>query len=508
MSDTSNHPKSVVTRIAPSPTGDVHVGTLSIALKNYAFAKKHHGKFILRIEDTDQKREIEGAVEKIENVLKEFNLHWDEKYIQSERLALYQQKAKELVDNDKAYYCFCSAQRLEEVRNQMMADKKPPRYDGHCRSLSKGEVLARVSTGEPHVIRLKVPENITLTFTDLIRGKISFNSSVVDDQVLLKSDGFPTYHLAVVIDDNDMEVTHVFRGEEWISSAPKHVLLYQAFGYELPIFCHFPVYLNPDGKGKMSKRKGTVSVESFLSRGYLPEALLNFLMILGWAPKDENELMNLERYINEFNPEDVSAKSVVFDIQKLNWLNGIYIRQLADNELMLRLVPYLPSDFPHHLLEAVLPLIKERLVTLADFEELTDFFYRDIQPDRESMLKKSTASEVIKELTVTLAALERLDSWTVASLEQTLRDAQVKHEWKAGQFFMLLRLATTAKKATPPLFDVLGVLGKETVLARLSAALKLCETQPPGTQPHNTQPTDVRPTDVHPTDIQTPDNHT
>ncbi len=461
----------VITRMAPSPTGELHVGSLSIALKNYAWAKRNNGKFILRIEDTDQKREVEGAIDRLKDILQLFNLRWDEgPYIQSKRLDLYQQKAKQLVESDHAYYCFCSPERLQQVREQMMAEKKPPQYDKRCRALTKKAAEERVQSGEAHVIRLKVPADKELTFTDLIRGKISFNSNSVDDQVLIKSDGFPTYHLAVVVDDYDMNVTHICRGEEWISSTPKHILLYQAFGWKQPVFCHFPVFLNPDGKGKMSKRKGSVSVESFLARGYLPEALLNFLMILGWAPKDENEVMDLERYIREFDPSEVSAKSVIFDLKKLDWLNGVYIRNLADEELLLRLNNFLPPDFPADKASEILPLIKERLVTLADIEALTDFFYREVEFDSALLLKKSSSGEVIEQLKATQETLKNLKSWEVEEVEASIRKLQEQNDWHKGQFFMMLRLAVTAKKATPPLFDTLKVLGKETVIRRLQQA--------------------------------------
>ena len=316
---------SVRTRMAPSPTGDMHVGSMGIVLKNYAFARKHGGSFVLRIEDTDKEREVEGAVSRIQNIITAYGLDWDEgpgkggshgPYVQSERIALYKEMAEQLVAEDKAYYCTCSKERLTELRDKQRAEKIPPKYDKHCRN-KQSEVKKHISSGAPFVIRLKTPEDVAVTFTDVLRGEITFNSNAVDDQVLLKSDGYPTYHLAVVVDDHDMEITHVMRGEEWISSTPKHVLLYQAFGWELPTFVHVPVYLNPDGKGKMSKRKGTVSAQSFLDKGYLPEALLNFFMILGWAHPEEKEIISLEEYITLFDPKDISPKSVVFDVKML-----------------------------------------------------------------------------------------------------------------------------------------------------------------------------------------------
>lgn len=465
--------------MAPSPTGELHVGSFSIALKDYAWAKRNNGHFVLRIEDTDQEREVEGAIERIQEILSRFNLSWDEgpgvggphePYIQSKRLSIYQERAQQLISEDKAYYCFCSRERLAEVREKDIAAKKPPMYDKHCRSISKDEAQARVDTGETHVVRLKVPADVTLSFTDLIRGEITFNSNTVDDQVLLKSDGFPTYHLAVVVDDQDMEITHVFRGEEWISSTPKHILLYHAFDWPMPVFCHFPIYLNPDGKGKMSKRKGAVSVESFLQRGYLPDALLNFLMILGWAPKDEQEIMSLERYVQEFDPADVSAKSVVFDIKKLDWLNGQYIRKMSDDDLSDALEPFLPADFPKDKMAEILPLIKERLVTLTDIEELTDFFYRELPYEPELLLKKGTSELVMQELDETIAAMDKVEDWNLEAIEVAVRKLQENHDWHRGQYFMMLRIAATSKKFTPPLFETLEVLGKEAVISRLRKA--------------------------------------
>jgi len=309
-----------------------------------------------------------------------------------------------------------------------------------------------------------------VSFTDLIRGEISFQSDQVDDQVLLKSDGFPTYHLAVVVDDHLMQITHVMRGEEWITSTPKHVLLYQAFGWELPVFAHMPLFLNPDGKGKMSKRKGTVSAQSFLDKGYLPEALLNFFMILGWAPADQREIMTLNEYIQEFDPKDVSMKAAIFDLQKLDWINGVYIRKLDQNDLIQRLQPFLPVDMPAGFLEKVLPLVFERLVTLADIVPFTKFFYREIALDKELLLKKATPELVQEQLTKTIAALEGLSEWNTASIEQVIRQLQEEHDWKKKQYFMLLRVAGTGQQATPPLFETLELLERERCIERFATA--------------------------------------
>lgn len=472
--------RPVRTRMAPSPTGEYHVGHIATLLKNYAFAKKQGGQFVLRIEDTDQERLVPGAVEKIMSVIRQYGLDWDEgpdkggpyaPYTQSERLPMYKEMAEKLVADGKAYYCFCSSERLEKIRDEQRQANIPPKYDRHCRNLSAEEVASKLAAGESSVIRLKVPDSEAITFTDLIRGAIEIQSDVVDDQVLLKSDGFPTYHLAVVVDDHAMEITHIMRGEEWISSTPKHVLLYQAFGWESPIYAHIPVFLNPDGKGKMSKRKGTVAAQSFLDEGYLPEAMLNFFMILGWARADQREIMTLAEYIEEFDPATISAKSVVFDMEKLKWLNGVYIRQLPYEELKQRVARFLPSDFPQQHIDTILPLVSERLVKLSDIAELTAFFYRDVTTDQELLLKKSTAADVKTQLELTLAALP--SEWNLEALEQTLRDLQAQHDWKKSQYFMMIRVAVTGRSATPPLFETMMVLGTERVKQRLAACLSL-----------------------------------
>lgn len=475
---------TVRTRMAPSPTGEMHVGSLATLLKNYAYAKKHGGQFILRIEDTDKEREVAGGVQAIQDIIRRYGLDWDEgpdkdgpygPYIQSKRLEIYQREVQKLIDNGKAYYCFCSKERLAQVKEKQMADKQAPRYDRHCRQLTTEEAAAKVAAGEPYVIRLKVPEDQEITFTDLLRGEITFNSNLIDDQVLLKSDGYPTYHLAVVIDDHLMKITHIMRGEEWISSTPKHVLLYQAFAWPKPVFAHIPVFLNPDGKGKMSKRKGMVSAASFLDRGYLPEAMLNFFMILGWAKKDQEEVISLEEYIKEFEPSDLSSNSVAFDLVKLNWLNGVYIRKLSPGGLMERIKPFVTAEFPMQKLAAVLPLIHERLVTLADFNDLTKFFYLPISYPVELLLKKADAALVKSQLQAVLAAFAELETWTTANLETRIRQLQEENDWHRGQFFMMLRIAATGEKATPPLFETMEVLGRELLLERLTEALAKLE---------------------------------
>ena len=471
---------SVRTRIAPSPTGEMHVGSLAVALKNFAFARKHGGQFIIRIEDTDQEREVEGATQRILDVVKKYGLDWDEgpdkggphaPYIQSQRLDMYKKAAEELIAKKHAYYCFCTKERLEQLREERMVNHLPPKYDRHCRNLNQEEIAKKLTNSESYVIRLAVPDDQPIEFNDLIRGSIEISSNEVDDQVLLKSDGFPTYHLAVVVDDHDMEITHILRGEEWISSTPKHILLYQAFGWEIPVYAHIPVFLNPDGKGKMSKRKGTVSAQSFLDQGYLPEALLNFFMILGWAPADQREILTVDEYIQEFDVKDLSMKSVVFDLKKLDWINGLYIRKLSQDELLKKLQPFIPTDCPPELVSKVLPLISERLVKLSDFEELTSFFYRDVQVNKELVSKKIEKPILVEQLQQTKTTITNIQDWSVQSIEVALRDLQEKHDWKKSQYFMMIRVAVTGKEATPPLFETIEAIGKEKVVSRLDKIL-------------------------------------
>lgn len=470
------------TRMAPSPTGEMHVGSFATLLKNYAYAKKFGGQFVLRIEDTDKTREVEGGITAIMEIIKSYGLDWDEgpskngpygPYIQSERLDIYRQYASTLLDAGKAYRCFCSKERLEKLRQQQQSNHQPPGYDRTCLSLSKAQIDEKLQSQEPCVIRLKVPDNQEIEFTDVLRGKIKFMSNEVDDQVLIKSDGFPTYHLAVVVDDYLMKISHIIRGEEWISSAPKHVLLYQAFGWPIPVFCHVPVFLNPDGKGKMSKRKGTVSARSFLERGYLKEAMLNFLMILGWTPKDQRDIVSLDEYIKEFDIADLHPNNVVFDLKKLDWLNGQYIRKLSLDELIIKLVPFVPLDLPKQLLPKVLPLIKDRLVRLSDLELLTDFFYKEIVVDTALLTKKNDKSLVTIQLKLTFDTLNTIENWTTQDLELAIRSLQENNAWHLGNYFMMLRIALTGKIATPPLFETIEVLGKQMVINRLNNALEL-----------------------------------
>lgn len=467
----------VRTRIAPSPTGLPHIGTIFQALLDYIIAKQLKGKFILRIEDTDQKRLEPLAEQAVYDALTWVGIHPDESpqvggaygpYRQSERLALYQKYAQQLVADDHAYYCFCSPERLASVRDQCQKDGRPPMYDKLCRSLPPAEAREKAKH-EPSVIRLKIPSATTIVVDDVVRGAISFQSNDIDDQVLLKSDGFPTYHLAVVVDDHLMQISHVIRGEEWLSSAPKHMLLYDCFGWEKPIFFHTPTLRNPD-KSKLSKRHGHTSVTWYRSEGILPEALINFLLSIVWTHPEQLDIFSLQDAIELFKFSAVHITGPIVDLAKLRWLNGQYIRQYSPADFLLLAQPFLPADFPKEKAAEILPLIQERLEQLNQIESLTDFFYRPIEVTTEKLLAKANSELVMNQLSQTIEQLENLPEWSLEQVEASMRDLQEKNSWLRKQYFMLLRYAITGKTATPPLFETILVMGKSQTTERLSVA--------------------------------------
>jgi glutamyl-tRNA synthetase len=384
MSESLSTP--IRTRIAPSPTGIAHVGTAWMSMFDLALARQTGGQFLVRIEDTDRARFVEGAEEKIYEGFQWLGIPYDEggqkggpyaPYKQSERLPLYKEYIEQLLEKGAAYYCFCTSERLTQMRDAQQKAGQLTRYDRHCVHLPKEEVNARLAKGEAAVVRLKVPDEGVSRWDDAIRGPVEFQLTAVDDQVLMKSDGFPTYHFAVVVDDHLMKISHVLRGEEWISSTPKHLLVYAAFGWQPPVFAHMPLIRNAD-KSKLSKRKNDVSILSYRQKGYLPEALLNFIALLGWSHPESKEIFSFEEFLKVMSLDRIQKTGPIFDTKKLDWMNGVYIRALPYDELKLRLSNFLPADFPHHLFDAILPLIMERLVTLADIEELSSFFYRPV----------------------------------------------------------------------------------------------------------------------------------
>ena len=481
MSDT------VRTRIAPSPTGDPHVGTAYVALFNYALAKKHGGQFILRIEDTDRTRSNTASEEMIFEALRWLGLEWDEgpdvggpfgPYRQSERSEIYTEHVEKLLSSGDAYPCFCTRERLTELRAHQRENKLALGYDGLCRHIAPEEAASRRSAGESCVIRLAMPDEGESTVVDLLRGEITIDNALVDDQVLVKSDGFPTYHLANVVDDHLMGITHVIRAEEWISSLPKHVRLYEAFGWQLPIFCHLPLLRNAD-KSKISKRKNPVSLNHFKRAGFLPEAMLNYLALMGWTMPDERDEFTLDQFISELTLERISLGGPVFDLQKLTWLNGKYIRNLKSKELLERLKTQWLSD--EYLLE-VLPLAHERIDTLQDFFEYATFFFTgDVEYDekaRTKLLAKGKNGPQTAKLFRQLLEdfIDPLLEWTVENIEEALRRFCEKHDVTAKEIFMPVRIAVTGRAATPPLFDTMAVLGKEVCRSRMRRAIEVLRT--------------------------------
>ncbi len=478
---------TVRTRIAPSPTGDPHVGTAYVALFNYALAKRHGGQFILRIEDTDRVRSNRHSETMIFEALRWLGLEWDEgpdvggpsgPYRQSERSEIYTEHVERLIASGDAYPCFCSRERLDELRAHQRENKLPLGYDGHCRSIDRDEAATRRAAGEPCVIRLAMPESGESTVTDLLRGEITIDNAQVDDQVLVKSDGFPTYHLANVVDDHLMGITHVIRAEEWISSLPKHVRLYEAFGWDLPVFCHLPLLRNAD-KSKISKRKNPVSLNHYRRAGYLPEALLNYLALMGWTMPDEREEFTLEEFVAEFTLERISLGGPVFDLDKLTWLNGKYIRSLSPEAILARLKELWLGD--DYLLE-VLPLAHERIDTLGDFFSYAAFFFAgDVEYDEKARTKLPakgrTGPQTAKLLRKMLENhLDGLLEWTAETVEGALRAFLEAEELTPKEIFMTVRVAVTGRTATPPLFDTMAVLGKEVCRSRIRKAIEVLRT--------------------------------
>ncbi len=476
-------PAPIRVRIAPSPTGDPHVGTAYIGLLNLIYARQRGGKFVLRIEDTDRTRFVATSEQEIFDSLRWLGLAWDEgpdvggpygPYRQSERTEIYREHVAMLLANGTAYRSFETAEELEAMRKSQLAAKLPPRYNGAHRELTEAQAEAYLAEGRAYVIRLKVPAEGETSFRDELRGEIKFSHNNVDDQVLMKSDGFPTYHLANVVDDHLMKITDVIRAEEWISSTPKHVLLYQAFGWELPRFWHMPLLRNLD-KSKISKRKNPVSLIYYRQAGFLPEAMLNFLgLMCGGMPaggkvneqKDSTvEIFDLEKMLKEFVFERISLGGPVFDLVKLKWLNGEYLRALTLEAFFTQLRTNLFSD---EYLRSIAPLVQTRIDTLGQFGDLADFFFRDeVMPSQEMFLpKKRTLEETLGFAAEQLVVLEACD-WTVETLDLKLRDLGTANEWSVKENFMLLRAILTGKTTSPPLLESLVVFGKARSLDRV-----------------------------------------
>lgn len=483
-------------RYAPSPTGEPHVGNIRTALFNWLLARQTGGSFIVRIEDTDQARKVEGAVESILESLRWLGLDWDEgpevggdygPYFQSERLDIYQPIAKKLVEEGHAYLCYCSPQRLEEMRAEQMRRKEPPRYDRRCRELTEGDRLEKEREGTTPVVRFKTPLKDRTSFTDLLRGEVIFDNSSLDDFVILKADGYPTYHLANVVDDHMMEISHIMRADEWLSSTPRHILLYRALGYEPPQFAHLPMILGDD-RSKLSKRHGATSLLEYREQGYLPEAMMNFLALLGWSLDDKTEIIGRDQLIEHFSLERIGVTGAIFSQEKLAWMNGMYLRQLNLNEFSEKAIPFLekglPASISHPLpeeyIKQILPLVQERIKTLGDLPQLTEFFFIDeFSYDAEQLIQQQkgmTKKSALEALRLSKGRLETIAQFDAKSLEEVLRPLAEEVGLKTGQLFGALRVAVTGRPVAPPLFQTMAVLGRERCLKRIQAALEKLES--------------------------------
>ena len=477
-------------RFAPSPTGYLHIGGLRTALYNYLYAKQKGGKFLLRIEDTDRTRYVEGAIENLIHELKWAGVEADEgvcldengkitevgecgPYIQSERVekGIYNKYAEELIEKGYAYYCFCSKERLDDVKNQQKADGKIPKYDGLCRGVSIEDAKKRIANGESYVIRLKLPENRDIVFEDVIKGKITINTNDMDDQVLIKADGFPTYHFAVVVDDHLMGITHIVRGDEWISSTPKHIYLYEALGFEKPIFVHLPTVLNKSGK-KLSKRNDDASVEDFRLKGYLPEALINYLALVGWSPESNEEILSLDEMIKQFSFDRVSKSGGVFDVDKLDWVNAQYIRKMEVSELAKLVKPYLvkagfiKEDICEKRLELITKTFQESILRLPEIVEQSRFLFEDVAVEPDALKMRNVEHiEILKEkMKEELSQIEEMDEETAKGF---MKKVQKASGFKGKDLYMPVRALLTGQVHGPELSNILEILGKGEILRRL-----------------------------------------
>ncbi len=466
-------------RFAPSPTGSLHIGSVRTTLYNYFFARQQKGTLILRIEDTDQDRLVPGAIDSIYDGLRWMGIDWDEgpreggpfgPYVQSERLPIYQEHARALVENGAAYPCFCSKERLEEMRREQTARKEITRYDGRCRPIDAREA-ARRAAEERHVIRLRVPEDGVIGLDDVVYGRIEWPLHAIEDQVLLKSDGFPTYQLAVVIDDHLMQISHVFRGEDWLPSTPKHLLVYRAFGWEVPPHAHLPNVLGPDGK-KLAKRHGATKVEQFRAEGFLPEALTNYLALIGWAPGTEEEIFSLTELIERFRIEQVHKAGGKWDRDRLLHFNGVWIRRLDEAELLRRVREFVPAEWDEETLRATIPLIRERMRTLAEAKDLVSFLFTDDIPRTPDVIvpKKRERAETAAVLGKVSVVLRYTDPFAAEAIKAAFQGVAEETGWKIGDVNWAVRGAVTGARVGPPLYESIVLLGRERTLERLENA--------------------------------------
>ncbi|GAC1412556.1 MAG: glutamate--tRNA ligase [Candidatus Doudnabacteria bacterium] len=502
--------KKTRTRFAPSPTGYLHVGGLRTALFSYLWAKHNGGEFILRIEDTDQARFIDGAIESLINILKSVGIQSDEgltikdghitdkgnlgPYLQSKRLDIYHKYAQELINNKQAYYCFCDEQRLSELRKEQEALKQPTRYDRKCKNLSLEEVETNLKNNVSKVIRQAIPDTGQTTIHDLVYGDIVWENNILDDQVLLKSDGFPTYHLAVVVDDHLMEISDIIRGEEWIPSTPKHILLYKSFGWECPTFAHLPLLLNKD-RSKLSKRQGDVAVEDFLAKGYLKEALVNFVALLGWNPKTDQEIFTIDELVKQFELSKVNKSGAIFDVEKLDWVNNLYIRKMENTEIVKAALPYLEKErllssdltlkdgrkVTEQFLEEIINIEKERMKKFSEIGERTAYFFEKPKYLPEILIwKKANLVQTKESLSKVLELIESMaesEFKSVSSIETKIKEFIRDKNFDNGSVLWPLRVALSGQEKSPGPFELIFVLftgyGKEEITQRIQNALSL-----------------------------------
>ncbi len=484
-------------RYAPSPTGLQHIGGIRTALFNYFFAKSRGGKFILRIEDTDRERYSEDALNDLYNTLNWLGIDWDEgpdkggeygPYVQSERTELYREYARRLVESGHAYYCYCSQERLEELRERQKKDKQDFGYDRKCRDLPESEIEEYKRDGVKPVIRLKIPLEGETVFHDYLLGDITKkNIDISPDPVLLKSDGYPTYHLANVIDDHFMSITHILRAQEWLPSCPLHVVLYKAFGWKVPQYCHLPMVMGSNGQ-KLSKRHGATAVRDFIEKGYLPEAILNYVSLIGWSYDDSREFFTKEELEKLFILDKLNKSPGIFDYKKLDWFNGHYIRQKSNDELKALLVPYLikygfvePARLPDisGLLDGIVAIVKERLKVLSDIKELAWFFFKEIDnySPEEIIPKKLNAAKTIEILESIKKHLPDIFSRSEDKVEELIKFLAENAGVKLGDFIMPLRVAVTGSNVSPPIIDSLKLLGIEKTTARLERAINILKNE-------------------------------
>lgn len=474
-------------RFAPSPTGYLHIGGLRTALYNYLFAKNKNGTFILRIEDTDRNRFVEGAVNNLIDTLKWAGLHFDEgpengggygPYFQSKRLDLYKEYAEELINKGKAYYCFCTSERLEKLREEQQKQKLPQaKYDKHCLNLTSEEINLNLANQNSFVIRLNVPADKKIIFNDLIRKQVEFDSSNIDDQVLIKSDGYPTYHLANVVDDHLMKITHVIRGEEWLSSTPKHILLYDFFEWEKPYFAHLPLLLNPD-RSKLSKRQGDVAVEDYREKGYLKDALINFVAMLGWNAGDDKEFYKIDELINNFSIDRVNKSGAIFNTEKLNWLNAEHLRSMEIDDILLRLKKeislssFKDQNYSDDYLKLIIEAMQERVTFVKDFIEKSPYFFADPKEYDQTVVSKRWNQESASLLSKLIVEYEKLSIPSKEDYEITLKAFCDANKIGIGKIIHPLRLAVSGVGTGPGVYDIIYIIGKEKSIIRIKTAIE------------------------------------